>query len=140
MKIYLAGRYGRREELSGYRSELEEMGHVVTSRWLNRNYQAADAALKQNSEAIKFATEDFQDVVTADLLIHFTEPPRSIKSRGGRHVEFGIALGTMLRVWIVGPYENVFCCLEDVRQFDSWEAAKDSLSEAIRRGSIVRIR
>ena len=35
MKIYLAARYSRREELCGYRSELEAIGHTVTSRWLN---------------------------------------------------------------------------------------------------------
>lgn len=38
MKIYLAARYGRREELAGYRKELEAEGHIVTSRWLRGNH------------------------------------------------------------------------------------------------------
>jgi hypothetical protein len=31
MKIYLAGQYGRREELRGYAERLKAMGHAVTS-------------------------------------------------------------------------------------------------------------
>jgi len=62
-----------------------------------------------------------------EVVISFTEHPRSTNSRGGRHVEFGIALGQMLRVWIVGPRENVFHCMEEVRQFDSWTQAREQL-------------
>ena len=130
MRIYLAGRYSRRGELLGYRSNLLDIGHEVTSRWLDGNHQAADDRLIQGSESTQFANEDFRDVITSDLLIHFTEPPRSQRSRGGRHVEFGIALGRMLRVWIVGPCENVFCTMEDVRQFDSWKLALAALEPA----------
>lgn len=69
----------------------------------------------------KLAKDDFDDVLKCELLIAFTEPPRSEGgSRGGRHVELGLALGTMKMVWIVGPRENLFCCMERVRQFDSW--------------------
>ena len=35
-----------------------------------------------------YTTDDFRDVSMCDLLIAFTEPPRSNHSRGGRHVEF----------------------------------------------------
>lgn len=58
----------------------------------------------------------------SELLIAFTEQPRTGATRGGRHVELGIALGMMKRVWIVGPRENIFCWLDDVRHFETWDA------------------
>lgn len=133
MKIYLAARYSRREELCGYRSQLEAIGHKVTSRWLNGNHQIDDAGLSveaKREERERFAREDFFDVLSADMLIAFTEPARSTNSRGGRHVELGIALGAMKRVCIVGPRENVFCCLPEIAVFDNFEEARRALEES----------
>jgi len=42
MKIYLAARYSRREELAAYRTELEALGHTVQARWLNGEHQLAN--------------------------------------------------------------------------------------------------
>lgn len=67
-----------------------------------------------------FAKGAFFDVLSCDLLIAFTEVPRSGHSRGGRHVELGIALGTMKQVWIVGPRENVFCWLPEVKHHEDF--------------------
>ena len=138
MKIYLAARYSRREELCGYRSQLEALGHTVTSRWLNGNHQVDDQGLSveaKRAERERFAIEDRDDVLAANVLIAFTEIPRSSNSRGGRHVELGIAIGTQrMAVIVVGPRENVFCCLPDLlvvekfedclQVFDAKEAAK----------------
>ena len=80
----------------------------------------------------QFAVEDFSDVFDCELLIAFTEPPRSSASRGGRHVELGIALGLMKRVWIVGYRENIFCWLEDVRFYETVDAAISALKREAR--------
>lgn len=140
MRIYLASRYSRRVELCGYREQLQGLSHVVTSRWLNGAHQISDAGkpIGELGEALvegddgatsvraaemrsRFALQDFQDVLTCDLLIAFTEPPRSNASRGGRHVELGLALGMMKRVFVVGHRENIFCWMEDVQFFPTWE-------------------
>jgi len=124
MRVYLASRYSRREELCRYRADLQAAGYTVTSRWLDGNHQISDDGLSAEAGAIerqRFALEDYEDVCAADLLIAFTEPPRSTSSRGGRHCEMGIALGQEMRVWVVGPTEQVFCCLSWVRRFDTWE-------------------
>lgn len=47
-------------------------------------------------------------------MISFTEPPRSGASRGGRHVEYGIALARGVRVIVVGFRENIFHWLPQV--------------------------
>lgn len=114
-RVYLAGRYSRRLELCGYRDQLHRLGYTVAERDSDSPSSRA-AALRQ-----KFAQDDFRDVVECDLLIAFTEPPRSEKNRGGRHVELGIALGLKKGILIVGPRENIFCWLEGLRQFDTWE-------------------
>lgn len=133
MKIYLAARYGRREELCGYRAELEAMGHVVTSRWLNGDHQVSDDGLSLPGtprQARQFADDDLVDLCDSDAIVSFSEPPRSVPNRGGRHVEFGIGIGltvalqtlddvtglprTAPHLVVVGHRENVFHCLDCV--------------------------
>ena len=36
---YLAARYSRREELCGYRADLQRLGIEVPARWLNGSHQ-----------------------------------------------------------------------------------------------------
>lgn len=132
MKIYLAARYSRRDELAGYARELRELGHEVTSRWLAGNHQISDAGLSEEGsreERERFATEDFNDLMAADAVISFTEPPRSNHSRGGRHVEFGIALGLGKFVFVVEHRENVFHCLPHVRFFSTWEQCLQTIAQ-----------
>lgn len=148
MKIYLAARYSRREELCAYRTQLEVLGHTVTSRWLNGKHQidssgkpigdAGEALVEDHDESThvkaaalreSFAREDLQDVLAADLLIAFTEVPRSGHSRGGRHVEFGIALGRQTPICIVGPRENIFCWLPYIPVVESFEGCLDWLRQ-----------
>jgi hypothetical protein len=137
LTIYLAGRYSRREELCGYRSDLEARGHSVPARWLHGEHQVhgleAAKAVERNGpvpvdEAVLFATDDVEDLLNSDVVVSFTERPRSDASRGGRHVEFGIALGLrrsgdqVRRLFVVGPLENVFHALPEVDgAFDTWE-------------------
>lgn len=154
MRIYLAARYSRREELCSYREELRRMGHDVQARWLDGGHQISDQGIPigQHGEALvegdlcsgeilsedarsrqaaalraKFANDDFEDVTTASCLIAFTELPRSSPSRGGRHVEFGIALAYMCRIIIVGPRENIFHWLDEVEVYGTWDQAKANL-------------
>lgn len=140
--IYLAARYSRREELCGYRQQLEMEGHLVTSRWLNGKHQISDRGTPIGDHGEKlveeggdeaaelrdmFATEDVSDVRGAKILIAFTEGARSGPSRGGRHVELGMALALQKRVLIVGPRENLFCWLREVEWFPDWKSCLASL-------------
>ena len=129
MIIYLAARYSRRLELCGYRDQLTARGHVVPARWLDGSHQIGNDGMPLTEEGerrfeeghpdadhlrARFACHDLEDVLGCDMLIAFTEPPRSGTSRGGRHVELGIALGRDIPVTIIGPRENVFCWLPQV--------------------------
>jgi nucleoside 2-deoxyribosyltransferase len=123
MKIYLASRYSRFPEMQGYRAELESLGHTVTSRWID-GHQLDDSHLSPELEKIRFAQEDRADLIDADCVISFTEEPRTLStSRGGRHVEFGMAIALDKRVIVVGHRENVFHSLPGVEFFESWKDA-----------------
>jgi hypothetical protein len=112
MRIYLASRYDRRFEMLGVTSVLMRAGHVVTSRWIEGRGEGPETE----------ATEDFEDVLRADCLVSFTEEPAAgvaWAARGGRHVEFGLALATGKRLCVVGPRENIFHHLPRVEVFRS---------------------
>jgi len=130
MRCYLAARYSRHEELRNYANQLEKIGCTVTSRWINGEHDAFDGELlgKLNREfARKCLDEDLQDLFAADTLIAFSEPacggsfPCNGLSRGGRHVEFGIALALGKRIFVVGPVENIFHISPGVRHYETFD-------------------
>lgn len=124
MRVYLAARYSRRDELNGYRKTLEALGYVVTSRWLDGGHQLGGDGLSvqaADTERQRFALEDWQDVMTAELVVSFTEEPRKTNGRGGRHVEFGAAYASGKWCVVIGPRENVFHHLPKVACYASWD-------------------
>lgn len=135
MRIYLSARYERRLELCGYREQIEHRGHTVTSRWLKGAPAGIESLIESHDEdgawyRIASAQEDMADIESSDLLIAFSEPPESDASRGGRHVEFGFALALNVPLWVVGPPENIFHWLTDVRVFPDVETALARLEVA----------
>lgn len=130
MKIYLAARYGRRDELRSYAADLAVRGHEVTSRWLSGSHEHNDPNVPEGTseQQLAWAREDFQDLWWSDICISFTEAVGSPYSRGGRHVEFGIALALELSCIIVGPRENIFHCLPTVDWYPDWPTALEALS------------
>ena len=154
MRIYLAARYTRREELCRYRDTLRAMGHDVQARWLDGKHQISDKGqpIGDHGEAIveghdasqrnaelraKFAQDDFEDVTGADAVISFTEPPRSQANRGGRHVEYGVALALGKRLLVVGHRENLFHWLPQAEFYETPEAAFASCPNARPHGERV---
>lgn len=148
-QVYLAARYSRRLELCAYKAKLEEHNYTVQARWLDGSHQITNEGMPVGENGIalvegedpgaaklrsKFATDDFDDVTTCDICIAFTEPPRSNTSRGGRHVELGIALGLEKTVYVIGPRENIFCWLPQVHWFETWELALQELAGAEAKG------
>ena len=145
LTFYFAARYSRREELCAYKDELERWGHRVPARWLLGEHQVhgleATRAVEATGavpaeQARLFATDDIEDVLAADVIVSFTEAPRSSATRGGRHVELGIGLGLRRSgpevaaptLIVIGPLENVFHALPEIDGvFDTWEAFRLAL-------------
>lgn len=116
-KVYLAARYGRRAELLAYAAELKKRGYEVTSRWVFGSHAAEKDDRLSFDEMREFALEDMIDIHHADTVISFTDGV-GVCARGGRHVEFGIAVAMLKRLILVGPRETVFHAIPPVMQFD----------------------
>lgn len=115
MKIYIASRYGRREEMELHAADITEQGHTVTARWVYGGEDGLDL------EAI--ANLDVEDVDRADAVLTFTEPYGSANVGGGRHWELGYGYGTNKLCIVVGPLEIVFHHLPNLKRFASLKQA-----------------
>lgn len=125
MKVYLASRFSRAPEMVGCKAELAAHGIAVTSRWFlgGHEWVGTDDDALPVAVGARFAKDDLEDIQAADLIVCFTEAPRSGPSRGGRHVEMGYALGVGLPILVCGPLENVFYCLPEVHAAPDWASA-----------------
>ncbi len=124
MKIYLASRFSRNDEMRGVRDVLTALGHEITSRWIDQHggdqlESAAQEVLNSDPESVcHFGVHDLEDIQAADTTISFTSADGG--GKGGRHVEHGIALGLGKRVIVCGPRENIFHTLPQVEHYATW--------------------
>jgi len=128
VRFYLASRYSRGPELRGYRDELRALGHEVTSRWLD-GYDCTPGLSPEDhtKERARFAQDDLDDLSLADVVVCFTESRQENPGRGGRHVEYGVALAWDKTIVVIGPRENVFHCLSHVTHYETWEAYQQEM-------------
>lgn len=106
------------DRLHGFCAHYEPRGNCTATYGARPGPATTAAALRT-----RFAQEDWDDLLAADIVVSFTEEPRGTNSRGGRHVEFGAGLALGKRAHVVGPRENVFHCLPDVTIHDTWTSA-----------------
>jgi nucleoside 2-deoxyribosyltransferase len=126
MKLYLAGRYPRRDEFRALLPLLEFAGVEITSRWLTET-ERLDHNMGDHSIQFyrKTARIDLDDIDAADGILFFSENPKVGIPRGGRHVEFGYALATGKMMIVIGDYENIFHYLPQVIHYPDLEAFLD---------------
>lgn len=123
MKVYISARYDRYEEMLSVAKLLEEDGHKVTSRWVMGDHKDTP------DNGSDYAYEDWNDLDEADGFVAFTELSSVGYNRGGRHVEFGIALAEDKFIVIVGPEENVFHYIDYVVKVESVEELRECLRD-----------
>lgn len=121
MKIYLAARYIRRDELRGYAKKLRELGYIVTSRWLRETKDpVSTVADVTEAEHIRIAKRDLKDVARADMFVCFNNEA-GMKKRGGHHVELGYALALGKKIVVLEGEENTFNYLPEIVKCDDFE-------------------
>jgi hypothetical protein len=106
----------RNAEMRQVRSILESKGFKVTSRWINGEHEVLEGQDHNLNE--RFAREDWEDLNNANLMIYFVPNGNENRGRGGRHVEFGLALAWNIQIFVIGKKENVFHWMSQVRHFD----------------------
>lgn len=129
MNIYLAARFSKQDEMRLVRQQLEERdGHRVTARWLDEvPYPAPEDQIPIHVMR-QYAEYDLEDIENADAIVCFTEPARTGPTRGGRHVEFGYALALCRHIYVVGPVENIFYSLPQVKHYKTWTGARRAIN------------
>lgn len=110
-RIYIAGRCERKEEADTLALDLELSGHTVVSSWHRPNARSPELREREIAEG------DLLDLLDADTLVSLAEQPRT-PTRGGRHVEFGIAFALGHRIIVYGDgdglYETTYHSLPEV--------------------------
>lgn len=135
MRIYPAGRYSRRDELRIFANDLRNIGHTITSRWLNTNFRddnPNESSAAPLEERGKYALIDMLDILSASCVINFTEAPGTVGgARGGRHVELGMAIAWQKRIIVVGHRENIFHHLVAIEFYADHQEVLTKLIEEI---------
>lgn len=138
MKIYLASRYSRNPEMREVRDSLVSLGHEVTSRWIDLHIETGskleqsftpDSLAGEREFCSTYAKADLDDIINSDCVVSFT----GAGGKGGRHVEFGFGLALKKISIVVGPFENVFHTLPEVKHLPNTESLIDLFSFQIER-------
>lgn len=118
MRVYLASRYSRRDEMARFAQYLRRSGVIVTSRWIDERL-ALDPTLNDCTPEhnLRVARIDLDDIDEADVVIFHSADPLVGTPRGGRHVEFGYAMGVGKRLVVIGGRENIFHFLPAVQHY-----------------------
>ena len=114
--------------------ELSALGIEVTSTWLDEPYPPNTQLLDVPHDLnIKYAQADVRDIAEADTFVFFSVPSTRATLRGGRHVEFGMALALGKNIVIVGPKENIFHHLPTKRlvHVGDWSQAVTVLQQRV---------
>lgn len=114
--VYICARYGRKAEALELAERLEDLGVRITSTWIR---QVGDEMGYVTGTTQDFAIKDVQEVRDADGIVYLSEPEDNPWGRGGRHVEFGMAIAFGKQLHLIGPLENLFHYLPNIIQCDN---------------------
>lgn len=127
MRFYLSARFKRQEEMREVRDALVDLGHKVTSRWIDADYGNNSDLLRSRQDVREqAAVENTEDIADADVVLVFTGSGR----RGGANVEYGIAIGINKLCIIIGEPENTFHWLPSVDRYATIEDYLETLEES----------
>lgn len=120
MDIYLSSRFEHQAELRERRSQIEMIGHTVTSRWLDCLTRPMVGTPEWTDHMERWLAVELEDIDRCEtLLLDTTVDMRG--ATGGAYVEFGYAIGRRKNLWIVGSRPNIFCYHPDVLLFRDWD-------------------
>ncbi len=118
MKVYLAAKFGEKNEMRDWARMIEDAGHQVVSSWLDEKHDSDAEASEE--VMIAAAKQNMLDVLEADVLVTKSQAQGTAHTGGGRHFEFGFAVAEGIDVIVVGPKgEHVFHYLEGIHHVNN---------------------
>lgn len=114
LKVYQAAQYPRKAEVAHNRKVLIDRGFVDITEWVEEPHCPTMQLGELNEEEARLIAErDINAAMRCDFMLFYSEPGQKI-IRGGRHVEFGVALAFGAEIIVIGGKENVFHHLNDI--------------------------
>lgn len=111
LKVYFAAQYSMKDVvmLAACKLVCEADNIQIQSGWLFEDHEPTTLMHELTEEELsRTAVEYFSDVMQSDAMVFYSCDPMTYTPRGGRHVEFGIALATNCLICVIGPKENIF--------------------------------
>jgi nucleoside 2-deoxyribosyltransferase len=117
MRVYLAGAWGRREEILRVANRLRLVGVEITSNWLTEEADMHPGSKERSLRERAYI--DLQDIDRADVFVRFADVPRTRQVpraliSGARMFEMGYAKAKGKTLFVVGGKQHVFDRLADV--------------------------
>ncbi|MCB9798274.1 hypothetical protein H6758_00945 [Candidatus Nomurabacteria bacterium] len=131
MRIYVAGRYKKLEEIRKIYKILEEKKHTITNKWTE---QHSIKPYQDNMDKVaQYLSEDFDGIDAADLFVLLAEYAADAR---GCHIELGYALRKRQiqgspKIFVVYPQDNpsLFYLHANITLVDSFEKFLESMEE-----------
>lgn len=101
MKIFVAARFGQKEEVRALYEELGKRGHKITLDWTK--HKPIKPYIDNQELSARYSNEDITGVFDCDIFILLAD-----EAGTGMHIEFGAALITSIicggepRIYVVG--------------------------------------
>lgn len=124
ISIYIAASFGDKARVRRYATDLRCLGYAVADRWTNHAFpfEGDQTNIQNQAYSSVAASEDLNDVKNSQIFVLLTTPEDDDGSRSfGRMVEFGYALHSCAVCCIVGDLTNIFCTLEAVKRFETFD-------------------
>jgi nucleoside 2-deoxyribosyltransferase len=103
LKIYVAGKWGDRENISKYIQDIQKHGFEISYDWTKNEIQEC----RTHEEMSFFAEKDMNGVKTSDVVVLLiTDKEYAYR---GTFTEMGGALALNKTIFIVDPFENAVC-------------------------------
>ena len=112
-KVYLAARYGAKDDVEKLANTLRSNDIEVVSTWHSKNKKATPYNKITSRDMRKEALDDYADLTKADTIVA-CEIFGDGGSRGARHCEFGYGLGMEYTLVVYGERWQCFHYMPEV--------------------------
>ena len=129
--VYLAGSWFDKDLIAAEASKFRAAGFIVTSSWHDNDIPVLKGYNTSNNALRDEAIKDLQDILEkSNTLVYYNDLGSEGGSKGGRDVEFGVALVASKAIVIVGPRRNAFHHL-NVPAVESTEQAIEVIQKQV---------
>ena len=125
MNVYIGARFSMAPEANALAAELKDAKYDIASSWHTDDSEPAwDNPVIQAQRAMR----DYTELMGADAFVQLTGNPRE-DTRGGQHVELGMAIAWNKVIIVVGQRGHVFHYLETIGHVDHASQVVEGLEE-----------